>query len=61
MPGVNLNLKDNYGNTPIMMGVKYGTSDVLMVMLNCRYISHYSYRKEINNFEYCPVLPFYSL
>ncbi|XP_023338839.1 POTE ankyrin domain family member H isoform X2 [Eurytemora carolleeae] len=36
MPGVNLNLKDNYGNTPIMMGVKYGTSDVLVVMLNCR-------------------------
>ena len=37
MAGVELNKKDNYGNTPIMMGVRYGTSDVLMVMLNCRY------------------------
>jgi len=36
MPGIELNKKDNYGNTPIMMGVRYGTSDVLMVMLNCR-------------------------
>lgn len=36
MPNINLNQKDNYGNTPIMMGVRFGTSDVLMVMLNCR-------------------------
>jgi hypothetical protein len=43
--------EDNYGNTPIMMGVRYGTSDVLMVMLNSRHDTFNALKRQAGRIE----------
>jgi hypothetical protein len=43
--------EDNYGNTPIMMGVRYGTSDVLMVMLNSRHDTFDALKRQADRIE----------